>query len=138
MITRAGAGWQTILADLALILFMVSISAASTARPGAAPMAPAPVLRAEPAAIFRAVQGGPTLGRWLARQPLDPRQQLTIVARFTPGRGQAASAAALALAKEAAAVGHAARVVLEPAAAADLFATLAFDTPSGGLARPLL
>ena len=44
MIVKAGGGWQTILADLALILFMVSVSAASTALDAAARRAASPSL----------------------------------------------------------------------------------------------
>ncbi|MBC7158884.1 MAG: hypothetical protein H5U21_02400 [Porphyrobacter sp.] len=128
---RAG-GWQTIIADLALILFMVSISAsappAAASRQAGGIEAPAP-LPAAPSAIYRATQGAPTLARWLAGQPRDPRQRLTILARHRAGAEPAAAAAALALAAEARAQGHAARIVIEPAAADELLAMLAFDAP---------
>lgn len=134
---RAG-GWQTIIADLALILFMVSISAstppAAASRQAAADAAAgagAPALfLAEPSAIYRAQEGAPPLARWLAGQPRDPRQRLTILARHRAG-AEPAAAAALALAAEARAQGHAARIVIEPAAADDLLAMLAFDAPHG-------
>lgn len=128
---RAG-GWQTIIADLALILFMVSISAsappAEASRPAAGGIEAPALLPAAPSAIYRATQGAPTLARWLAGQPRDPRQRLTILARHRAGAEQAA-AAALALAAEARAQGYAARIVIEPAAADDLLAVLAFDAP---------
>ena len=132
---RAG-GWQTIIADLALILFMVSISASApspeASRQAAADAAagieaPAP-LPAAPSAIYRVAEGAPTLARWLAGQPRDPRQRLTILARHRAG-AEPAAAAALALAAEARAQGHAARIVIEPAAADELLAMLAFDAP---------
>jgi len=132
MITKAGGGWQTIIADLALILFMVSVSAVGGAKPNAAEPAPQAILQAEPGAIYRAHGDGPSLGQWLAGQPADPRQRLTVVARYADGEGEAASAAALAWAGEAQAVGRPARILLEPAEAEDLFAVLAFDTPDGG------
>jgi hypothetical protein len=132
MIAKAGGGWQTIIADLALILFMVSISAADGAGANAPQPATQAVLQAEPGAIYRAHADGPSLGQWLTRQPADPRQQLTVVSRYADDEAQAASAAALAWAGEARATGRAARIVLEPAEAEDLFAVLAFDAADGG------
>ena len=45
MIARVGSGWQTVLADLALILFMVTASAVSQAQddPPPEPGAPPPI-----------------------------------------------------------------------------------------------
>ena len=132
---RAG-GWQTIIADLALILFMVSIAASSppaeASRQTAADAGAPALFLAEPSAIYRAADGAPTLARWLAGQPRDPRQRLTIFARHRAGAERAAALAALALAAEARAEGHPARIVIEPAATDDLLAALAFDDPQGG------
>jgi len=136
MIARGGGGWQTILADLALILFMVSVSATGGSAPAVPEPAPEPaqaaILQAEPGAIYRSAEGGPTLGQWLAGQPADPRQRLTVVARYADGQGQAVSTAALAWARDADAAGRPARIVLEPGAADDLLAVLAFDAADGG------
>lgn len=132
MIVRVGGGWQTILADLALILFMVSIAAAGGSGKERPATAPAAILHAEPAAIFRSAEGGPTLGQWLAGQAPDPRQRLTVMAYYSDGQGATASAAALALAREAGISGRPARIMLEPGEADDLYAVLAFDTPDGG------
>ena len=132
MIVRPGSGWQTILADLSLILFMVSVSAVRDPVPVSHEPARPAILQAEPAAIYRLAEGGPTLGQWLAGQAPDPRQRLTIVAHYADGQGQAASAGALALADEADAAGAPALVMLAPGATDDLYAVLAFDTPDGG------
>lgn len=121
MIARAGSGWQTVLADLSLILFMTT--AAVVAEPPA-PLAPppraAPALPAfgEPVAVWSGVPGGPALRDWLAQTAQDPRLRLTIVA--SPDE----AAAALRLAAEA---GRSARVLIEPEASGPLLATLTYD-----------
>lgn len=116
MIARMGSGWQTVLADLSLILFMVTASAVSEAP--AAPMQSAPVLPAlgEPAAVWRQAPGAPPLASWLAASP-DPRLRLTIIA------APAEAAAALRLAG---AAGRPARVLIEPEAKG-IAATLTYD-----------
>ena len=53
MIARAGSGWQTLLADLAIILFMVTAAALSQSKDAAAIAAPQPSPRSEPLAIWR-------------------------------------------------------------------------------------
>lgn len=114
MIARSGTGWQYALADLSLILFMVTAAGVSEAAPSEAPQGS--LARGEPVAVWQA--GGPPLAEWLASQPPDPRQQLTIVAPL------GAAEAALALAKASA---RPARVLLDPAVTGAPFATLAYD-----------
>lgn len=96
MIARAGSGWQTVLADLSLILFMVMGAAVSEAPAQAPPPAPIalPAL-GEPVAVWRAAPHGPSLAEWVASQPNDPRQRLTLVAGPTDGPAILAQAAAL-------------------------------------------
>ncbi|RXZ65226.1 hypothetical protein [Pelagerythrobacter rhizovicinus] len=134
ILSNARAGWQTTLADLALILFMVT-AAAMAERPEAADPAEAasPVpARGEPLAIYRAAPGAPPLADWLAEQPHDARQNLTIVARYAAGRSAETAAAAVALASEAGAAGRNARIVVEPAQTSDLVAVLDFDGRTSG------
>jgi hypothetical protein len=114
MIARAGSGWQTVLADLSLILFMISAAAVSEAGEGSA----APAM-AEPVAQWRGEAGTPDLAAWLAAQPRDSRQQLTIVA--PPD----AAAAALELAMRS---DRPARVLLDPRFDGPPLATLAYDS----------
>ena len=123
MMARAGSGWQTVLADLSLILFMVTAAvvaeppapnAAVTARP-AAPALPA---LGEPVAVWSDVPGGPALKDWLVQTARDPRLRLTIVA----APDQAETALALA-----AGSGRPARVLVEPGASGPPLATLTFD-----------
>jgi len=136
---RGGLGWQTMLADLALILFMVTAAAMGQPAPRNAPLAtpdpaPAPLpcaAREEALALWRAAPGGPSLAAWLGAQAADPRQQLTISAVYPPGHLARALAEAGALARQAAAMGRQARLVIEPgvASAGDVVprASLAFD-----------
>lgn len=121
MIARMGSGWQTVLADLSLILFMVTATAVSDAPVEApTPAAPAklPAL-GEPVAVWRSEPGGPDLARWLASQPTDPRQQLTLVA--APADGAAALAESVRLPRPA-------RVLIEPGLSGPPYATLTFDS----------
>lgn len=128
MIVRAGTGWQTTLADLSLILFL--IAAAGASRPAPPPPEPEepviPVL-GEPVAIWRAAPGGPSLAHWLERQSSDPRLHLTLAA------GPDGLAQVLVLAQEA---GRPTRLVLEPGLDRVPFATLAYDRPVR-VAQPL-
>jgi hypothetical protein len=123
MIARAGSGWQTVLADLSLILFMVMAAAVSEvpAEPAAQAIAPhSQVLPAlgEPVALWRAGPDAPPLREWLAAAGADPQLRLTIVA---PAR-EAATAQALA-----AEAGRPARIVLEAEARGPVLAALTYD-----------
>lgn len=139
--SRAMLSWQTMLADLALILFMVT---AATAAPKPAHPAPPPAPpRAaaapaspwgQPLAIWRATPHGPTIGAWLAQQALDPRQRLTILARFAPGTRAQVLAEAGQLAEAAGPAGASARVAVEPASAnapAQVIAMVSYDREAG-------
>ncbi len=126
---RVGVGWQYALADLSLILFMVCAAALSRQIPPppvtASPFQPAAL--AEPVAVWRAAPGGPSLEAWLAGQSLDPRQRLTIVARYSGGRAQEAFVRARREVSGLPPMAAATRIVVEPAAMDDLSATLAWD-----------
>lgn len=115
MNARAGSGWQTVLADLSLILFMVMAAAVSQAPPEAADKVP---VLGEPVAVWRAGADAPPLANWLAAAGADPQLRLTIVA---PARE---AAAAQTLAERA---GRPARIVLEAEAGGPVLATLTYD-----------
>jgi hypothetical protein len=134
MIARVGTGWQTLFADISIILFMVTAAALSQAGQGTRSAGPSP--RSDPLAVYRADPGAPSLQDWLAAQPADPRQMLTIVASYRPGQQDSAMARAAVLARSAKARGLPARIVVEPGDG-NSTATLAFDTPNGPLARSL-
>jgi len=138
MIARAGSGWQTVLADLSLILFMVTASAVSPHGLGEPTAPPSPSARSEPLAIWQSGPDAPPIGQWLRSQGADPRQQLTIIARYRPGEQALALEQASALLRQAAAAGMQARLTLEPGEPAGIAASLAFDAPDAILARNLL
>lgn len=143
MTVRVGTGWQTTIADLSMILFMLTASAVTHQKPQAkaasvaatsamhAPIQPA--ARSEPTAIWIAGEGAPPLGRWLAQQPRDSRQQVTVTATYAPGALNEALAQAQALARQA----GDARVVVEPGAPG-VRVVIGYDAPEARVARPLL
>lgn len=143
MSLRGGQGWQTSLADLSLILFLVAAAAASqqAAKPSVKPPArasssqssPAPSPQTEPLSVYVAAPGAPPLAQWLREQAADPRQQLTITARYGPGEGAQSRALTEAgqLLAEAGAQGRSARIVVEPGMGA-VRAALAYDSPYEG------
>jgi hypothetical protein len=139
VISRLSFGWQTTIADLALILFMVTAagSRAQEQRPAVAESVESPPAQGEPLAVYRSQAGAPPLSAWLAEQAPDRRQRLTIVARYAPGDAATAARAALDLAREAGTGGGSARIVLEPGTGLAVLATLAFDQPAPAVARPL-
>lgn len=136
MKARAGSGWQYVMTDLSMILFMIMAAAVGEA-PASKPVPPRPVLPVkaptappalgEPIAVWRSGPGAPPLGQWLAGQAADPRQRLTVVGSAR------APAEALQLAASA---GRPARIVLEPDRAGAPFATLTYDQ-AVDMARPL-
>jgi hypothetical protein len=135
---RSGHGWQLILADLALILFLVTLSAlpAAEAETGqrladsdARSEDAARALEVAPAqALYRPIAGGPSLGAWLAAQPRDPRATLTVFAQYRPSEAQRAWEAAAALAADAQARGVAVRTIIAAGDSDDIYASLAYDT----------
>lgn len=145
MSARAANGWQTSLADLSLILFMVAAAAASRVplnAPAAKPASPpanarqisaGPSPQAEPLAVYIAAPDAPSLADWLAQQDDDPRHRLTVTAQYGEGAQAQAKALeqALELAREAGRAGRQARIVVEPGTGAAR-AVLAFDAPGAG------
>ncbi|MFN3863971.1 MAG: hypothetical protein ACK4RT_06785 [Erythrobacter sp.] len=141
----AASGWQLILADLALILFLVTLTALPVAEAEAPPRLaarggrdedPRPTARraeiAAAQALYRPVAGGPGLDEWLASQPRDPRATLTIFA-FHPAGGEAAAwENARALAARVHGSGVPVRIIISPGAETDLYASLAYDAALPG------
>ena len=137
--TRAMApSWQLVLADLALILFLVTLCALAYSAPQAldrndqAPHALGQRLAAHVApsqALFRPVEGGPSLAQWLAQRPGDQRATVTIFARHSGADRAAIWEAARALSSDAARSGFAVRVVITNGPSSDLHASLAYDAP---------
>ncbi len=142
MITRRGPGWQLILADLSLILFLVTLStlagvADQDVHGTVAEREKAPEFAASQA-LFRPDPLGPTLGEWLDDQSPDARATLTVFARHTEDDKEAIWEIAQALASDASGRGFAVRVVIsqdqtilseesQSAGASDVYASLAYD-----------
>lgn len=141
MIVAAGGGiaWQTMLADLALILFMVTAAAMGQPPRAASPpprpeAASGPRPAGEPVAVWRAGAGAMPLAAWLERQQADRRLLLTVTARYAPGGQAVALAQAGALAGEAGRMGREARIVIEAATDGEeqgAEVTLAYDRAGG-------
>ena len=146
---RTATSWQTSLADLSLILFMLlaaalaqcpvppkPVPAKSVPQEPAAAEADGPSAQAEPMAVYIAAPGAPPLARWLESQPRDPRQQLTVTVAYGPGgQAKALETAAGLLQGQGGAPGdgrETARIVIEPGTGAGVApprAVLAFDAP---------
>lgn len=135
MIARAGAGaagWQLILADLALILFLVTLSALANEEAHTAQAFTGERRETEIApsqALFRPDPLGPTLAEWLAQRPHDARATLTVFAQHSGADREVLWEQSKALAASAAEQGFAVRVVITRGAASDLHASLAYDAP---------
>lgn len=141
---RGGHGWQLILADLALILFLLTLSAlpAAEAESGTrladrearetdAQGFPTPEV-AQAQALYRAVPGGPGLATWLAAQQPDPRATLTIFATHRAGGAADAWLRAELLAAEARASGAPVRTIIAVGETEEIYASLAYDAVIAG------
>ncbi|WP_298471435.1 hypothetical protein [uncultured Erythrobacter sp.] len=148
MTLRDANGWQLILADLSLILFLVTIAALAEQTGEEDAETPASDARREavneseqaeerssttiaPAqALFRQTNGGPTISQWLAQQSIDPRATLSVIATHGAGEEQQVWSAAKALADQAkTGSGVNVRIVIQPGEGQDLYASLAYDAP---------
>ena len=129
---RGGQGWQLILADLALILFLMTLSALPAVEADhrarardTPPIVPTEIAAAQ--ALYRPVAGGPGLAAWLAAQPRDPRATLTLFVRHRPGEAAAAWETAQTLAQDAQGSGVAIRTIITAGQEDDVYASLAYD-----------
>ncbi|QNE04168.1 hypothetical protein [Croceicoccus marinus] len=119
-VKAGGAAWAIMLADLALILFIVTASYADGAT--LPDTAPDPV----PQAIYRPSPGAPPLTDWIAQQPAGGAASLQITLGYDPADADAAMDRAAGLAAQAASAGLPARIVLIPGSG-ETGATLSFD-----------
>jgi hypothetical protein len=131
---QGGNGWQLLLADLALILFLLTLTALPDEDAAVAPpeLAAAPPAIAASQALYRPVERGPSLREWLTSQPLDPRATLTIFVRYRGEEEAQAWRRAQQLAREAAASGARIRTIVAPGEISETYASLAFDDPQTG------
>lgn len=120
MTVRSPLGWQVILADLSLILFI------STA--GALDASPAHSLQSANAqTVFSARMEGDDLAGWLAAYSPDARERLRIVIHYRPGGLDAALTRAAQAVRTAAAAGQVPSLTLEEGPADGMTAIFAFD-----------
>jgi hypothetical protein len=129
VIAPLSGGWQTTIADLALILFLVTAAGLDAVDREARDDASVPA-RGEPLAVYSAADDAPPLGEWLAEQAPDERQHLTVVAQYRPGRASEAAARALELASQAGAASSTVRIVIEVGPSEKALALLAYDRPA--------
>ncbi|TRD11083.1 hypothetical protein FGU71_03925 [Erythrobacter insulae] len=135
MIRRLDGTWQIVLADLALILFLVSLSSlASSSDLTSGRKAPTDIEFAPSQALFRPDAGGPDITEWLRGQRPDARATLTIHARYTAARGGDLWAEARALAAQATAANVPVRIVMTAGDTPDLYASLGYDVRPGTIA----
>lgn len=142
MIVRGGQYWQTLLADLALILFIVSASSLDkeymAEREGLDPagaqdigdMQIGVVEAAQNAlslSIWRNVANSPPLGEWLEYQNKDPRMSLVIAAEYADQDRDFAWAEAADLAAQADAAGVKSRIEMRPGDAGRVSVSLEYD-----------
>ncbi|MDJ0643658.1 MAG: hypothetical protein QNJ15_12650 [Erythrobacter sp.] len=143
MTVRDASGWQLILADLAMILFLVAIAALAE-QPGdkgakrdnvgdlrrAEESASNSVAAIDPAqALYRPGRDIPPIEQWIDSQAIDPRATLSVIALHRGEDRQEAWQRAQALADRARSRGLDVRIVLQEGRESDLYASLAFDTP---------
>lgn len=134
MILRGSSGWQTITADLALILFLITAQAAGNevstgelpmaSEVGAAREAPAPV--ASSAMAVHRPGTGEDVRDWLIATVTDERQVATIAIAYTPERRAEALSEGERLLAVAEAAGVAARLVATPNAKAETLISVDF------------
>lgn len=133
MILRVGSGWQTITADLALILFLVTAQAVQEPEPAPppetlAPSAPEtlPIGReAEGLAVYR-VGAQQDLASWVRSTLSDTRQAATVTVRYATGNRTTALETGTELLDELAKAGHEARLVVEPGAKDESFVVVGY------------
>ena len=131
--SSTNARWQTVLADLSLILFLVVASALDD---NPAPVAAAtrhPGETGETADVSLTMWSpgttAPPLAEWLAEQAPDESQRLAIVITYTKGGFDEALAAASALRAESGAQGSRARITIAEGDRSGTLVSLVQDDP---------
>ncbi len=118
MIVRLGSGWQTVTADLALILFLITAQATRDTPPADPPHSERAATVATDGsgaglAIYRPGPGT-DLGEWLEMTLTDERQGATVLLRYPAGGRDDAFRTGSDLLEEIENQGLTARLVLEP------------------------
>ncbi|RIV85772.1 hypothetical protein [Aurantiacibacter zhengii] len=131
MIADGSGKWLVPLADLSLILFIVTGGALGASKEHR-------VTPAEGVATAIYVDGpdAPPLLELLASHPISAGEQMTVLGTYAPGQREAVMQRTEALADQAIAAGVEPRVIVQPAAETRVIARLAHDADPG-LARGL-
>ena len=95
------------------------------------------VATAEPVAIYRPAQGAMPLAAWLASQPADDRQRLTVMVRHDGKDAAGAIAQGMKLIEQARQAGRSPRLIVDQGTAPEIMAFLAYDADPGIVARNL-
>jgi hypothetical protein len=130
--TRAPSiGWQLVLADLSLILFLTTATALSDKHERGSDEATSPVYPGEgssAASLYLATGGDTAFADWLTAQPRDPREQMTIRADYSASEREVVMAQIRELTHVAGEAGFRPRVILEPTRDTRITVSFAFDT----------
>ncbi len=127
MTIRKPAGWQIILADLSLILFLAALGSLQSPTHDPAPAATARMaLMASPQAIFRENDAA-SLDQWLMDERADGRMQLTIYASYGHSDYDTIWRQSRVWLRQAEAAGYRPRIFMEHGVTSDLHAVLAYD-----------
>lgn len=121
MILRHVLGWQVLLADLSLILFITSAATLDQSH-RAERVELYPLGDTLPAAVYRVEHddGPDELRAWIAAYSPDPRESLDITMRYDPDRFDAAVDRARELMRQAQAGGQEPRIILEAVTPGDV------------------
>ncbi len=129
--TRGNGGhWLIPLADLSLILFIITAVTLSAQPEPSEAQVPQPVgsfAQGVPASVYVDLRGGPTLGQWLTDYQPGSGEQLTVEGYFIPAERDLIAARAEQLAQQALEGGFQPRVILQPAAQSQVQALFAAD-----------
>ena len=138
MILRQIHGWQVLLADLSLILFITT--AATLGQSDDSPPAVATSGDVLPAAVYRigdTGDGPDQMREWIRSYTPDPRESLEIVIRYRPEHFGEALSRAQGLMAQAHTSGHDPRITFEVAPDETITASFGF-TGNPAMARKLL
>jgi hypothetical protein len=127
-----GSSWLVPLADLSMILFIITgVTMSARPPPEEAPPPPPPmggIAQGVASGIFVDAPGAPPLAEWLAQYRPGSGEQLTVEGRFLPADRARISARVDDLAQAAIAAGFAPRVILQPAPQSQVQALFAYDS----------
>jgi len=130
ILSAATSRWQTVIADLSLILFLVAASALE--EDASVPSAAAAQTAEDQAAdialtVWSDVPGAPSLPVWLAEQQADDSQRLSITVTYETGRLAAALARISTLQQESGNAAENARIEVRQGPVAQILVRLVQD-----------